>query len=447
MKKFGISRRNILRGLGAAAVTAPFLPLLNASGQEMGFPKRLLLVYTPDGTGYTDWMPTGSSTDFNLGPIHQPLEPHKADIRILGNMRLTVGGAGEGHAYGMAGLWTASRCKEGTLFDGGNEHMTGWGSGTSIDQTIARAYGMGKPYMQPPDSATPETPYRTLELGVQTGSEHIVRRMIYAGDDAPIASDDDPYSVFDRLFGSMGADAGATQRRLMARRSVLDLVSGELSQIQSHGAALAERPKIEAHLEGIRAIEQRLSIAASTCAPPTIDGMMDINANDNFPALVRLQTDLAVRALSCDLTRVASLQFSRGFSNIRHNWIGASEAHHSLSHTPARDWNESIDTWYAEQFAYLLEQLKSVPEGDGTLLDNTLVLWGRELGIASGHARQPVPLVVAGRAGGAVQTGFYDDNGGAGHHRMLIAACNAMGLDEVTSYGNLDDGGGALDWT
>ncbi len=347
MKKFGISRRGILKALGASAAAAPFLPLLNASGQEMGFPKRLILFYTPDGTGHTDWEPTGSSADFTLGPIHAPLEPHKADIRILGNTRLTVGGAGEGHAYGMCGLWTASRCKEGTLFDGGNEHMTGWGSGTSIDQTISRAYGPGKPYMQAPDSPTQETPYRTLELGVQTGSEHVVRRMIYAGEDAPIAADDDPYSVFDRLFGGMGVDTGAAQRRLMARRSVLDLVRGELTQIQSHGAAAAERPKIEAHLEGIRAIEQRLSVAESTCVAPTLDGRMDLNANDNFPALLRLQTDLAVRALSCDLTRVISLQFSRGFSGIRHNWIGAADAHHSLSHVPAPDWNDRIDTWYA----------------------------------------------------------------------------------------------------
>jgi len=443
--KYGISRRNLLRGLGVGVAATPFLPLFNASGQET-LPKRLILFYTPDGTGHTDWAPTGSSTDFTLGPIHAALEPHKADIRVLGNMRLTVGGAGEGHAYGMCGLWSASRCKEGTLFDGGNENMTGWGSGTSIDQTIARAFGLGKPYMQPPDSPTQETPYRTLELGVQTGSEHIVRRMIYAGDDAPIASDDDPYSVFDRLFGGGGVDPGATQRRLMARRSVLDLVRGELSQIQSHGAALADRPKIDAHLEGIRAIEQRLSLSERTCVAPTLDGMMDINANDNFPNLVRLQTDLAVRALSCDLTRVVSLQFSRGFSGVRHNWIGAPDGHHSISHTPDPDWNDRIDTWYAEQFAYLLEQLKSIPEGDGTLLDNTLVVWGRELGIASGHARSPAPLVIAGRAGGAVTTGRYDDNGGAGHHRMLVSVCNAMGLDEITSYGNLDTEEASLDW-
>jgi hypothetical protein len=445
--KYGISRRNILRGLGAGIATAPFLPLLNASGQEMGYPKRLILFYSPDGTGHTDWAPTGSATDFTLGAIHEPLTPHQADIRVLGNMRLTVGGAGEGHAYGMCGIWTASRCKEGTLFDGGNEHMTGWGSGTSIDQTIARAYGPGKPYMQAPDSPTQETPYRTLELGVMSGSEHIVTRMIYAGDDAPIAPDDDPYSVFDRLFGSMGADAGATQRRLMARRSVLDLVRGELQSIEGHRAAAADRPKIQAHLEGIRAIEQRLSLAASSCVAPTLDGRMDVNANDNFPALVRLQTDLAVRALSCDLTRVVSLQLSRGFSEIRHNWIGAPAGHHSISHTPDPDWNARVDTWYSEQFAYLLEQLASIPEGDGTLLDNTLVVWGRELGIASGHAREPAPLVIAGRAGGAVTTGRFDDNGGAGHHRMLVSVCNAMGLDEITSYGNLDTEEASFDWS
>jgi len=441
----GISRRSFLRGLGAGVALAPFVPLLNATGQEMRYPKRLILFYSPDGTGYNDWAPSGSGTSYTPGAIHEPLMAHKPNINILGGLSLTAAGAGEGHAYGMCGLWTASRCKEGTLFDGGNEHMTGWGSGTSVDQTVARAYGPGKPYMLAPGASPPEVPYRTLELGIQTGDDNIVTRMIYAGDDAPIAPDPNPYSVFERLFGG-GIDDAAAQRRRMARRSVLDLVHGELATLQGHRAAATERPKIDAHLEGIRAIEQRLDLASATCVMPTVSGMMDINSNDNFPDLCDLQMDMLVHALACDMTRVVSLQLSRGFSGVRHTWIGATDGHHSLSHVPSPDWNARIDTWYAGKFARFLDALNAVPEGDGTLLTNSLVVWGRELAVASGHALHPAPFVVAGNAGGAVTTGSFIDYGDVGHNRLLVSICNAMGLTEITSYGNLDTEAASLGW-
>ena len=440
------SRRTFLKGLGTAAAISPFVPLLNAGGQEMRFPKRLVLFYTPDGRGNSNWQPSGSGTTYTPGAIHVPLERHRSEILILGGMRLTVGGAGEGHAFGMSGLWTASRCNEGSLFDGGNMAMTGWGSGTSVDQVVARAYGPGKPYLQPVDAATPETRYRTLELGAQSGGEHIVSRMIYAGDSAPIAPDANPYSAFDRLFGGFTPGAPSEMDPVqMGRRSVLDLVSGELESLQRHGASTPERPKIDAHLEAIRSIERRLQVGSgASCEVPTLGDRIDIDANDNFPAVARLQMDLLTRALSCDLTRVASIQLSRGFSPVQHRWIGLTDGHHVLSHRPSPDANMAIDTWYAEQFAYFLDQLRSVPEGGGTLLDNTLVVWGHEVGMASGHSEHPASFVLAGRAGGTVSPGRYTNYGDAGHHQLLVRVCNAMGLDEVTQFGNLNTEARAL---
>jgi len=120
------------------------------------------------------------------------------------------------------------------------------------------------------------------------------------------------------------------------------------------------------------------------------------------------------------------------------------DGHHTLSHRPSPDANAAIDTWYAEQFAYFLDQLRSVPEGSGTMLDNTLVAWGNEVGYASGHSEHPACFVVAGKAGGAITPRGYVDFGDAGHHKLLVRICNAMGLDDVTRFGNLNNEEGAL---
>src|SRR5262245_42130525 len=149
------SRRNFLRGLGAGAALSPFLPLLNASGQEMVFPKRLLLFFSPDGTAsidengaIVDWKPQGTETDFAFHAIHSALEPHKAKIVVPWGMKMSAGGAGQEHAFGMAGLWSGATLHMPSTdanFDGGNGNRTGWGSGPSIDQTIAAAGGPERP--------------------------------------------------------------------------------------------------------------------------------------------------------------------------------------------------------------------------------------------------------------------------------------------------------------
>jgi hypothetical protein len=161
----------------------------------------------------------------------------------------------------------------------------------------------------------------------------------------------------------------------------------------------------------------------------------------------RLQIDMMVMALACDLTRVSSMLWARAGSNVRYTWLGLDTEHHSIAHdstTPARDQIAAINTWHAGELAYLLDALKAVPEGDGTMLDNTLVVWGNELADGYSHAQQPIPLVLAGKAGGVLQTGRYIDYGESRHNRLLVSICNLMGLPEVTSFGTLDDGSGPL---
>lgn len=455
------SRRTLLRGLGAAVGLGPLVPILSARAQEVRYPKRLIVFYSPDGVGRNnDWEPSGSETDFTLSEIHEPLQPFAPHLIVPVGLRLDAEGAGEGHAYGMGGLWTASYTKEPSGdadFDGGNGHRTGWGSGPSVDQVVANAYGENCPYQTPPDDPTPEVPYRTLELGAMTGDAHIVTRMIYAGEDRPLNAEDSPVAVFDRLFGEVGAQEADLARVRTERRSVIDLVRAELTALQGRTSA-ADRMKIDAHLEGVRAIERRLELSGAVCDLGDLGGAVDQYRGDqgwhqrdeNFPEVARLQMDLMVRALACDLTRVASLQLSRGFSGIVHTWAGVDQGHHELSHDESYDTTSEtnkVDRWYSEQLAYLLGALQAVPEGEGTMLDNTLLVWGRELARDT-HDMRRAPFVIAGSAGGAIRPGRMLTYEETGHSRMLLSICHAMGLTDLTSFGNLDAGNGPLSgWT
>jgi len=146
-------------------------------------------------------------------------------------------------------------------------------------------------------------------------------------------------------------------------------------------------------------------------------------------------------ALTCDITRVSSLQWSTGQSGVRFTWLGQDVSHHSLSHEAdndpaARSQLVAINNWYAEQFAYLLGKLQAQSEGDGTLLDSTIVLWVNEQGNGDTHSRTEIPFVVAGNYAGALNTGRYLEFDDVSHNDLYIALAQAVGLSDVTSFGN-----------
>ncbi|WP_437721574.1 DUF1552 domain-containing protein [Sorangium sp. So ce861] len=280
------------------------------------------------------------------------------------------------HAFGMAGLWTASTLNgpsSGANFDGGYGNRTGWGSGASIDQIVARAHGSGMPYERAPDDPVQETPYRTVELGVQCLSPNSLNRMIYDGESSPIHPETSPRAAFNRLFAGVtptgeapATDQGAEQERT-ERKAIVDLLKNDLTRIR--------RPRLQP-----------------------------------YPALV------------------------------------ARTHQRSPHHVPRRAGSTpgapEIDAWYSEQIAYLLGRLDAVSEGDGTLLDNTLVVVGRELG-STAHRMERVPLVMAGGARGALKTGRYLDYDGQDHAKLLVSIAQLMGL-ETSSIGNRKPDSGPL---
>jgi hypothetical protein len=458
-----LPRRRLLQALGLGMGIGPILPLLNATGAEATFPKRLLLVYEPDGapakdfSTVFDWKPQGAETDFTLSEIHKPLEAIRSKLVVPWGLKLSAGGAGENHAFGMAGLWTASTLQDpsgSANFDGGNGHRTGWGSGPSIDQVVAKEFGPNKPYLRAADDASPETQFRSVQLGVQCLDPSSLNRMIYAGKDQPLHPEVNPKSAFDRLFKGVGpavpaanptpATDDAKLKEAARQKLVVDTVAADLRRLRGRIGS-EDFAKVDAHLTALAAIERRIgggSTGGGTTGMLSCD-VPDPPAGSGYDAQLKNMSDIAVAALSCDVTRVMSLQWSYAFSHIKHSWIGLGD-HHNYSHDGSDRRKEltAIDNWYAKQLLYLLQALDGVKEGNGTLLDNTLVVCGRELG-STAHRMERAPFILAGGAAGALKTGRWLNCDAQPHAKLLVSIGRLMGL-EIDTFGNRDVGSGPL---
>lgn len=474
--RFDLSRRRLLQSLGLGAAAGQLFPLLNAEAQTATRPKRLILLYTPDGapaqnfSTAIDWRPAGSETAFTFHEIHTPLDPHKAKIVVPWGLTMSAGGAGEAHAHGMAGLWTGTTLpapNAGISFDGGNGRLVGWANAPSIDQLVARASGPNSPYQRAANDPNPETRYRSIALGVQCQGPNTLNRMTYTGPNAPIHPEVNPKAAFDRYFMGVTPSTGGVPpgpgpvvvdpnfaRIVAEKKACVDLLKGEMPRIKARVGS-ADYRKFDAHFEALLAIERRNNATAvpmpgggggggglpgtANCTIPPSPA-----TGGDFPTQIRQMMDVATHVLACDVTRVLTLQLSYAFSNVRHTWLSQTTGHHTMSHD-GRDNRvalTAIDNWYAKQVAYFLAKLDSVNEGSGTLLDNSLVVWGREIGTTA-HRMEKVPFILAGGAAGGLRTGRNLNFMGQQHAKLLVSVGQLMGLP-MTSIGDRAANSGPL---
>ena len=412
-----VHRRRFLRGLAGGALALPLLDgLTSGSARAVPHPKRLVVFFSANGTIDSAWRPTGGEKDFVLGEILAPLEPHRAQLSILAGIDAESSYHGPGdssHWNGMGHMLTGTE-----LVDLGGGAFTG--GGISVDQHIAKQVGGA-------------TKLASLELAVEESPSTVWSRLSYLGAAQPVPPQADPQKVFHRLFGGPSPELRAQ------RKSVLDAVSDDLGALQTR-LGKDDKLKLEAHLTAVRDVEKRLFIAPSPSCGSIELGRFDVN---DLPAIGKEQMDLLVLALACDLTRVVTLQWSQAVSMTRMTWLGIPEPHHTLSHFPVQDAAAQvklvqINRWYATQFAYLLQAMKAVPEGDGTLLDHSVVLWCNELGDGPTHSRRNVPYVLAGSGDGYFKTGRYLQFQGSKkpwHSDLLVSLCQAMDVN-VSTFGN-----------
>jgi hypothetical protein len=390
--------------------------------QDGNSPRRLLIYFTPNGTVPNRLWPTGSESNFTFGSndIWSPLSSISSDVIVLKGLDFHNA---DNHEGGMAAMLTNN---------GGLGTET---NNKSLDQVIAGAIGSSYKFS-------------SLELGVQTSAwgGNSQTRMCYAGPGQYVTPDDNPASVYLRLFGDLLLSDSEAAKRRTRQQKVIDIAHQELIDLYGRLGS-QERIKMQAHLDALNDMENRLydlGICTPTEEPPALSQY----DNDQFPEVAAAQIDLAVTALACEHTPVVSLQLSHTVGPTVFSWLGLSDGHHSLSHTDdsnlagVEDY-VTAERWYAERFVEVVEALRARPnpEGDGTLLDDTVVLWAQEMGDGRAHVCTDVPFVLAG--GGPWQKGRYLDLGGVNHCHLLTEICHAFGLGNQT-FGDPTAGSGGV---
>jgi hypothetical protein len=427
------SRRRFLTG-GAATSALALFPWLEQRAKAAALPPRLLLYYTPHGTIWDQFRCSGGETDFKLSPILTSLEKHRDQVVIVDGMKMDNGTDYYiPHTYTMPVLWTGSPIDTASSTFCRDDHMQcfGWGTGTSVDQTIAQRLA-------------PTTPYPTIELGYQCGNLHPAKRMIYSSPGNTKNPLDDPAAAFKTLFGGdIDLGEAAAARAELRRKSVLDTA---LADFASHRAKLSasDQSRLDTHAASIRSLEKSLVGSSAICTKPTAP--TDITAE----TAIDRQSDLIAGIFGCGLTRIASFQLRIADNdNSLYPWVGLDEGgHHTLSHENDAATFATLTklyTWYTERFAYLLDRLAATPDTDGTsVLDNTLVIWGSELGTGWTHSLDNVPFILAGGANTPLRGGRYLKVSNTLTNRVLVTALEATGITDVEKYGTTDTGSGGL---
>jgi hypothetical protein len=447
LDRAAVSRRSLLKALGVSAAAAPFVPALNgwaAPGAKA--PQRLVLLFAPHGVNPAKYWPSrgpsGAETDFAFpagdDAILKPLLPHKGDMIFFDGLQRATCCGGMDHERLLDSLYSGSRS------DGGNHRN---GTGITIDQIIANRWAPAK-----------ETSFPSLQFAVQNyfWAGSFAREgaadadMIYSGPGAKIPAEWDPHKMFEKLFGKDVAGAGAGNAADAARlkaqkKSVLDFVNAELKSLQTNVVGKDDRNKIQGHLDAVREIERTLQAPMAMCgAIEAPDGTIDSRQNDNHPKLIPIMNKLFTAALRCDRTRVASMQYSRAFSELYFRWIPGMKAdkfHHDISHMANDPRIGIIQQWYQARFSELLQMFKDVSELGEPMLNNMLVVNAMEMHTPWNHdCAKRQPNWIAGKLGGVIpRTGrLIDYKGAHDHHQFLITVLHAFGLTDTTMIGNIE---------
>jgi len=402
------------------------LPSLGFANQQAR-KQRLVIMFSPNGVVPNTFWPEEEGEDFKLKESLSPLEPFKNKLLTLHGVCDKVRGDGDSHMRGIGCLLTGTELFPGNI-QGGSDTPAGWSSGISIDQEI-------KNYLQV--DASRRTRFGSLEFGVIVPDRADTwTRMSYSGANKPITPIDDPYQMFSKLYGRM-----KDQESL---KSILDELQGDLKKVASVVNA-QDRQLLEEQTNFVRELEQELKATSTEglnhTVPELEPGIKE--DNDNMPKLSKLNIDLMVNSFANDFARVVTLQYTNSVGGAKMRWLGVDEGHHELSHNPDTDEKSQdkltrINKWYADQMAYLAQRLSETPEpgGQGSLLDNTLIVWTNELGKGNSHTLDNIPFVLLGN-GLDFQMGRSLKYKKTAHNRLLMSLAHGFG-HRIERFGNPD---------
>lgn len=432
------SRREFLRRTGITAATLPFLMNLSSLGWASTTVKRkrLVVIFTPNGVVPKNFWPDEEGALASLKQSLSPLESLRDKTLVLHGVNDKIRGDGDSHMRGIACLLTGIELFPGDV-QGGSDTPAGWAKGISIDQHL-KAKLQADP--------TTQTRFGSLEFGVMVPERADTwTRLCYAGPNQPVTPIDNPYQMFDKLYGQV------KNRQTVA--SVLDALSEDFKKVQSFLSA-EDRHLLEQHASMVRQLEQEIKLeqqladAADDEHHDVGHAVPELSAgvrrdNDNMPQLSKMQIDLMVNAFAADFNRIATLQYTNSVGGAKMRWIGIDEGHHALSHEPnsnddAMDKLTRINQWFCEQVAYLAKRLDETPEpgGEGSMLDHTTIVWTNELGEGNSHTLNNIPFVLVG-GGLGFQLGRSLKYKGVAHNRLLLSIAEGMG-HPLETFGNPD---------
>jgi hypothetical protein len=407
-----LSRRTVLRGLG----TALALPWLEAMGPLTSWaagatparaaPNRMAFLYVPNGANMADWTPKAEGARFDLPAILEPLKPVQDDVLVLTGLAVdkarSHGDGGGDHARAMAAFLTGCQPRK---TDGADIR-----AGISVDQVAAARIG-------------DQTRQASLEIGCEQGAMAgncdtgyscvYSSTLSWRSATQPLPKEVNPKLVFERLFGA-GPDAERA-RRDRQRTSILDFVREDSGDLQNKLGA-GDRRKLDEYFSAVRDIEQRIERAAQLPEVKAPDYARPAGTPAKYEEHVRVLCDLLVLAFQADLTRVCTFVLANEGSNRPYPFIGVPDGHHYLSHhrgdVKKKAKIRDINHFHVSQLAYLLTKLKAVPEGDGTLLDHCMIVYGSGVSDGDRHNHDDLPVLLAGGGCGTVKPGRHVRYGG-----------------------------------
>jgi hypothetical protein len=402
ISKKALPRRTFLKGL-QATLALPLLdamiPAATAQARTAAKPvRRLSFVYIPMGCDHARWTPPGQDTLGQLSPILAPLEPFKKQMTVLTNLRLEKSYPGT-HDTANSGFLSAAFAK--------HTESSDYYLGITVDQVAAKQMGR-------------ETQLPSLELSMDlnplagvcnNGYACVYQNCLsWSSPTTPLPSEAHPRIVFERLFGE-GGPAPARRAALRSRASLLDSFNADIARLKQR-VGITDRARVDQYLDSIREVERQIERAEAGTAD---DRVPDLDRPVGVPAAfadhAKLMFDLQVLAFQADITRIISFQIARELSNRTYPEIGVPDPHHPTSHH-GNDPEKlakiaKISTFHVALFAHFLEKLKSTPDGDGSLLDNTVSLYGSGMGNPSLHDHDNLPILVAGGAACGMKGGRH----------------------------------------
>lgn len=430
-----LSRRTVLRGVLRGSIVSLALPplevFLNRSGKAYAcggaIPRRFGLFFWGNGNVPERWWPTGEGDAWELSEQLAPLQPVKDYLTVITGMSIQLPNS-EPHGSGAAGILSAA-----PLMSVGDDLTF---SSATIDQVIAAEIGG-----------------ETLYSSVQTAATDTYG-LSYTGAASRASAETDPYAFYERIFGDTfrePGEEGLVDPTLGLRRSVLDAVMEDIAALQGRVGA-ADKVRLEQHLDGVRELEQRLArleedppeLEACSRADAPEASYPDIDGRAQYSARSRVMSDMLAMALACDQTRVFAHFVSEPVSNIL--YPDATDGHHNLTHDEGdpQDQVSAITVLMIEELSYLLQKFASIDEGDGSLLDNSVILATSEVSQGRTHSLDDMPIVLAGSACGRLKTNYhYKSVSQENTSAVLLTLAQAMDLNlgEIgTDEGWTDEG-------